>query len=472
MRSVFIKIFLWFWLTHLLVAGAFFFTMGREAPDRQHDKRRNMIGQAIAGFGHQAVERRLRDGAASLKEYVEELDRTTGTALLLVDPDGEELLGRPVPREATELIPQARESGEAEFMPPQGGFRPPPPSPDHGPMIARRVVGSDARQYVAVAKLSPGPMMPRLSTPERQIPRLAAIVAMGAVLCYLLTKYLTAPVRKMGDAARRLAGGNLAVRMGTIVGHHRDEIGDLGRDFDFMAERIESLVSAQRRLIRDMSHELRSPLARLNVALALAAQRAGPEAESALDRIEREVQRLNELIGELLTLARLEGGDTAIQKETIDLPALLREIVDDADFEARSRNRYVTLTPCESYVATGTTNLLRSAIENVIRNAIRYTAEGTQVEVTMTGEAASEGSQAVIRVRDHGPGVPEESLQDIFRAFHRVGDDRDRQTGGVGLGLAIAREAIRLHGGTTTAFNEPTGGLRIEIRLPAMPSPA
>jgi len=307
------------------------------------------------------------------------------------------------------------------------------------------------------------------SEPETLIPRLAVIVATAGVLCYLLTRYLTAPVRKLGASARRLAGGDLTVRMGTIFGHHRDEIGDLGRDFDFMAERIESLVSAQRRLLRDMSHELRSPLARLNVALALAAQRAGPEAESALGRIEREVQRLNDLIGELLILARLEGGDTTALKEAIELSSLLGEIVGDADFEARSRGRSVTLTPCERYIATGTTTLLRSAIENVIRNAIRYTADGTEVEVTLTGEATPEGLRAVIRVRDHGPGVPEGSLQDIFRAFHRVGDDRDRQTGGVGLGLAIAREAVRLHGGTTAAFNEPTGGLRIEIRLPVEP---
>jgi two-component system sensor histidine kinase CpxA len=247
----------------------------------------------------------------------------------------------------------------------------------------------------------------------------------------------------------------------------RDELADLGRDFDLMAERIESLVLSQRRLLGDISHELRSPLSRLNVALELARRHAGAEARAPLDRIERESARLNELIGQLLALARLESGDAARHDEPIDLALLVSEVAADADFEARSRNKAVLVVRSEECWTTGTAEFLHSAVENIVHNAVRYTEEGTTVEITLRRESEPAGKLwAVITVRDHGPGVPAAALADLFRPFYRVADARDRQSGVAGLGLAISERAVHSHGGTVTPAYESSGGLCVELRLP------
>src|SRR3989441_8747234 len=237
-----------------------------------------------------------------------------------------------------------------------------------------------------------------------------------------------------------------------------------------MAERLETSVKAQARLLTDISHELRSPLARLNVALALARQRTGPGAESALDRIDLEANRLNDLIGELLTIARLEAGDDSRQKSPIHVAEMLQEICSDADFEAQSRNSNVICVIGCDPVVMGSPTLLHSAIENVVRNGTRYTREGTAVEVCLERADTTIQHEAIIRVADSGPGVPEESLGKIFRPFYRIDDARGRQTGGVGLGLAITDRVVRLHGGTVHAENRSEGGLVVEIRLPATPA--
>jgi len=247
-----------------------------------------------------------------------------------------------------------------------------------------------------------------------------------------------------------------------------------------MAERIQSLVGAERRLLGDISHELRSPLARMQVALDLADQSADEETRGYLARIEREGARLNELVGQLLALTRLETTGASAPRQPVNLDELVAEVVGDADFEARGQNRAVRVTQSEQCFISGNAELLRSAVENVIRNATRYTPQETEIEVALQQEklqqekARSTDSRstparartAVIRVRDHGPGVPEESLSKLFDPFYRVADARDRQSGGVGLGLSIAQRAVRFHGGTIAATNAPDGGLIVEIRLP------
>jgi len=233
-----------------------------------------------------------------------------------------------------------------------------------------------------------------------------------------------------------------------------------------MAERLQDLVSAQSRLLNDISHELRSPLARLSVALGLAWQRTGPEARSVLERIELEANRLNELIGRLLTLARLEGGEDAMRRTAISLEELVRDIAKDADFEAQSRHCSVGCMIQEDMIIFGSPSLLHSAVENVVRNATRHTRDSTEVEIRLARESGNGTEEAVVRVTDRGPGVPKEALDKLFRPFYRLDDARGRQTGGVGLGLAITERAVRLHGGTVRALNRPEGGLMVEIRLP------
>lgn len=283
-----------------------------------------------------------------------------------------------------------------------------------------------------------------------------ALLVSGGI-CYLLTRYLTAPILRLRAAARRLAEGELTAR--ADMKPRRDEIGDLVRDFNFMAGRIEALVTSQRQLLSDISHELRSPLARVNATLGVARQRLGQN--TLFDRIERDTGRLNDMIGRLLTVARLEMTTTPPEMRRTDLRVLLSEIVADAQLEARERNCRVELVGSDSCDAQANADLLRSAVENIVRNAIRYTAPGTAVDVRLDCGHRDNGAVAIVSVSDRGPGVPATELANIFRPFYRVADARDRESGGVGLGLAIAERVARAHGGSVAAENRAGGGLEV-----------
>jgi len=257
------------------------------------------------------------------------------------------------------------------------------------------------------------------------------------------------------------------VRVSPALGRRRDELADLGREFDHMAEQIAALIASQKRLLADISHELRSPLARLTVALELARRNSTDKATTALNRIEQESERLNKLVGQLLTLTRLESGAERVPPEMVVLEELVQQVVDDADFEAKPLNKKVKALELEHCRVRGSSELVRSAVENVIRNAIRYTSAGTAVEVYLRWRLDT----AVLTVRDHGPGVPETELGHIFEPFYRVSEARERTSGGVGLGLSIAERTVKLHGGTIRAENTP-GGFEVIIELPLAPLPA
>jgi two-component system sensor histidine kinase CpxA len=291
-----------------------------------------------------------------------------------------------------------------------------------------------------------------------------AILLIVGLISLVITRHITSPILRLRLVANQLAQGNLAARVGSDSMQRKDELAELSKDFDHMAAQIQTLMASQQRLLSDISHELRSPLARLSVALGLARRSASLETASALNRIERETQRLNELIAGLLQLARMESGSEKIPREIVNLDLLLKDVAADANFEARSRNRGVRVavnTPCQ---VQGNPELLRSAIENVVRNAINYTPENTEVVATLTCE--DNASSAVVRVCDQGPGVPESALANIFQPFYRVEAARDRSTGGTGLGLSITDRAIRGHGGSVQAQNVPGSGLQIELHLP------
>ena len=228
-----------------------------------------------------------------------------------------------------------------------------------------------------------------------------------------------------------------------------------------MAERIESLITSQQRLNRDISHELRSPLARLNVALELAKQKGNADTAPILARIESESDRLNEMIGRLLVLAKLESGVTDFEPKILDLSDIVKDVAADAEFEAKPNGKFVTVSSADRCNLFGSENLLRSAIENVMRNAVKYTADGTVVDVALTHTCG----RAVVTVQDHGGGVPESELGNLFRPFYRIGEARERKTGGTGLGLAIAKRAVEAHRGTIRAINN-NGGLKVEMTFP------
>jgi two-component system sensor histidine kinase CpxA len=253
------------------------------------------------------------------------------------------------------------------------------------------------------------------------------------------------------------------------MGRRRDEIANLGKDFDRMTEQVECLIESQKRLLRDISHELRSPLSRLTIALELARQKSPDTITGPLDRIGLETERLNDLIGQLLTLTKLETG-TARPEEPMDLGQLLKKIALDAGFEAQTRNVSVFLDAPETFPYSGHPETLYRAIENVVRNAVRYTRENARVFITLD-TPDQDGSHVRITVNDEGEGVPEKDLPHLFKAFYRVADSRDRKTGGMGLGLSIAERAIHFHHGTIMAENIQGSGFSITITLPVTTFP-
>lgn len=460
MRTLFIKIFIWFCLTIILVAISLIIAAVTIGTEPVNLRLRFITGYAFSLYGYRAVEIYENNGQSALNEFFTNLERKTNIRFLLYDEQNREVSGLSTLQGTNELVSRAKKSGRIETEM-SGRF------PFFlKPLLARRIAGPDRAHYVIVSRLPHGPFVELSHLPWQVVQRLIIILITSGVLCYFLARYLTAPLRKLQSATKKLAEGDLAVRVGSKVGNRRDEIADLARDFDLMAERIELVMTSQHRLLGDVSHELRSPLARLNVALELARQRAGHKAESALNRIECEAERLNELIGQLLILTRLESRTEKREKAPVDLTDLIQEIATDADFEAQYRKCSVRVIIKEELTISGIKELLRSAVENVVRNAIRYTAEGTEIEITLYCRKENNNLYAAISIRDHGTGVPDEALPRVFRPFYSVAEAHDRQTGETGLGLAITERAVKLHDGNVTATNAPGGGLIIEIYLP------
>jgi two-component system sensor histidine kinase CpxA len=449
-RSLYLKIFIWFWVAMIIINVATFaiFALTRPTPIRRSWRDLTQVGPNA----QRAAEIYEQSGASALTAALQSTEKSSGVSATFFDESGKELSGRTAPPGSGELIARAAESREIEF-----NFA------GRETIVARPVVSSKGQRYMYVAHI-PRPTFQQGLQP--QLLRLLVILVIGGIFCFWLARYLTTPLLKLRTTTNELAEGNLGARVADKLRRRRDEVGQLGRDFNGMAERLESMVKAQQRLLGDISHELRSPLARLGVALGLARQRSGADANGALDRIERESDNLNEMISQLLELTRLESGTDGRKRTTIDLASLVRDVVEDADYEARGVNRSVQVVWTERCSINGIEDLLRSAVENVVRNAVRFTPEGTAVEVALQRQNGSGSNFAIISVRDHGKGVPEESIEKIFRPFYRAEDARDRQSGGgTGLGLAITERAVRMHGGSVTAANTKDGGLSVELRL-------
>lgn len=483
-HRLFAKIFLWFWLAIIVVASAAatvsLWISTYDDPQIAHARHVARITQEVPAAV--AVDIYETAGREALGDYLRSWTRGSSHASYLFDEQGEELAGQKPPRGSNQLIAAARVSGGIEIgetsvgrcaaVPVRGGdgrryvflARVPPPLPTAGPPPGPGggIGAGPERRRPPPAGVPFGPFGIQLQKPHWLAILLLAVVVTGGGLCYWLARHLTGPIEKLRAATLRLADGDLAVRVGDSIGGRKDELAALGRDFDGMAERLQVLLESQRRLLRDISHELRSPLARMSIALGIARQQPTEKVGESLDRIERESERLNDLIGQLLTLVRLESGPDRQQAREIDLEALVHDAVADAQFEANSRRVDVRIGTTEPCQLIGDPELLRRAVENVIRNAVQYTAEGTSVEVDM----ARNGAELLVRVRDHGPGVPEHDLSEVFRPFYRVQSGRERSTGGVGLGLSITDRAVRAHGGSVSARNAEGGGLIVSIRLP------
>lgn len=464
MKSLFLKIFLSFWAAQaLFVVLAILVTIAL-SPARHgiESESPQILAEIVNAY--------QSGGEHAAHDYVEELWHTQHVWAMVFDPSGHEISGRPGRPRIEDVQP-----GSA---PPDNPMRGGPPRhrgwmdsllPDR---VFRQALTLDGKRYTLVLILAPGP---RVFFGPHDIPLLGILIAVltSGLMCYLLAWSMTSPVTRLRKAAQSLAAGDLSARAGAPASGRSDELAELMRDFDRMAERIEGLVDSQSRLLKDVSHELRSPLARLSVALGLARQKSSPELDASLNRIELEADRLNQLIQRLLTISRLESGTDGLRKTTLSLRELVEQVAHDAEYEKPGRGCRVTTTGDvadeDEYLVEADPDLLRSAIENAVRNATRYTAEGTTVEVRLERQQTANGEEIVVRVLDSGPGVPNEALQKIFEPFYRLDDARNQQTGGAGLGLSIADRAIRLHGGQLRASNRKEGGLEVEIRIPAAP---
>ncbi len=454
-RSLFLRIFLTFWLAMTLIGAAFAVIYVSSTSFWVPTRKLTFISQALRHHGVAALERLRTQGPEAAHRFNRQVEKRLDVRLTLLHQGAAPPGLRAPTAEIRELAEQALRTHR----------------PAHEVLATREcyavpLTGPGLKGWVIVGELPHRSRLIRYLQPETLPLRILVVVLVAGLICYLLARHISRPIRALQRTTRRLARGHLDARVGADIRRRRDETGELGRDFDRMADRIQTLLDAQERLLRDISHELRSPLARLNVALGLARQKATPGSEAPLDRIEKETERLNELISHLTTLTRLESGANPMEREALDLTALVEEIGQDVSFEGAPRDRHVAVSTPGPLTIHGSRELLRRAIENVIRNGLHHTAASTAVEVTLESAQAPGGPRARLTVRDHGPGVPEDALQDIFRPFFRVADDRGRQSGGVGLGLAIARRAVLLHGGSLRAENATDGGLRVVLELP------
>jgi two-component system sensor histidine kinase CpxA len=453
MRSLFLKIFLWFWATVIATGIALILTFilePRSVPSRWHAT----LQDAARYSGAIAVEEAERGGPPAASAYIERFERETRLRACLFDSAGGLIAGSDC-GSFQNMTSHVTVSNPSTFSMRYGIAR-----------VALTVQGSNGREYIFATELPAGPRAALGINRTAIALQWSVALLVSGFICYLLTRYLTTPVLRLRAASQQLAAGDLSTRAAVVVERRHDELGDLVRDFDAMASRIEELVSRQRQLISDVSHELRSPLARLYVALDLGRERKGND--PAFDHMEKDIGLLNEMIGRLLAVARLDASAPPVPMRSVDLTEIVSQIVRDAEFESSERNGGVKLTADEQLFVQGDTKLLQSAIENLVRNAIGYTEPGTPVEVLLQSERRSNALFARLTVRDYGPGVPQSELVNIFQPFYRVTDARDRQSGGAGLGLAIADRVIQIHGGTIRAENAAPRGLQVEILLPQL----
>ncbi|MGK0270095.1 MAG: signal transduction histidine kinase [Cocleimonas sp.] len=441
MGNLFWKIFLWFWLTLILITatvswGTAIYLQNsdayqqRDLRSRYINNRIELLRQVIYYGGEEAATDVLENKRLS----------SSRTTVYVVDDNNKDILGRSVDMNNSTI--KKHESVES----------------------------TDGETYQIYSTLRPRTRntLTRMMRPFQRSPGiyllwLGIAVLLSGLVCFGLARYLSQPIRKLQLAARKLSQGALDTRVSDSIGNRRDEIADLGHDFDQMAARLQSLINNQKQLLSDISHELRSPLARMQLAVGLARKKLGPDVPTEIDRIEQETERLDELVGQSLTLSRLDAGAAYAKDDFIDIGKLLENIISHCNFEATEQNKKVVFNLEQSWTIPANSELLHRALENIIRNAIRYTEVDTFVEVDLS---QLDKQQFKISIGDQGPGVPENKISSLFEPFVRLSEARDRDSGGYGLGLAIAKRAIEFHQGHISAKNKPSGGLLIEVVLP------
>ena len=437
MSSVYAKISLWSFAT--LVLSLFAFLGVTQVVSFQASHRTGQFGQIQSMELEEAREAYEAGGAAKLRAFIDRLHRYVPGGHYLTDAKGRDIL---TGEDRSAMLAAAEPEGAR-------------PRRMHGPMIV--MAKSPDGLYRWIVEMKPPPM-----ELQSYLPYYALIFGAVALVCWLLALNIASPLRALARTVDRFGAGDLAAR---VKSSRKDEIGELSRVFDRMAERIGTLLSAERRLLQDVSHELRSPLARLSFAAELV--RTAEDREAAVARLKKEIRRLTDLVGALLQVTRAEGDPSAAAREELRLDELVNEVVEDCRMEAEARGCKIALSDSGELEVCGDRELLRRAIENVVRNSIRYAPPETAVDVRI--DRANDTAR--ISVRDRGPGVPEEAIEKIFQPFFRVDGSRDSASGGTGLGFAIARRAVGVHHGDLWAKNAQPG-LQVCIELPLVWEPA
>src|ERR1700739_4622087 len=392
LRSLLLKIFLWFWATVIVTGISLVLTImlePRGVPAQWH----STLAETARYSGTIAVQTFEREAAPAPSAYLTRLAHDTYLKACLFDMSGTVIAGGGC--ETFQMMASHVTGLNTSEIGMRVGIA----------RVALILNGNSGRKYIFATELPAGPRAAVGFNRLTFLMQWAVALLVSGFVCYLLTRYLTAPILRLREASQQLASGDLSTRASSTIADRQDEIGDLVRDFDAMASRIEALVSGQRQLISDVSHELRSPLARLNVALDLGRQRKGNDA--AFDQMEQDLALLNEMIGRLLTIAKLDVSTRQVPMVQVDITELVSQIVRDANFEARALGRGVQLTAETPYFMRGNAELLHGAIENVLRNAIHYTEPGTTVEVSMQSVLQPKESFVRIAIRDYGLGLPE-----------------------------------------------------------------
>lgn len=439
MHSLFWKLFLTMWLSIVGFSAALGWLNDKLAREQWAEEPVDSFERGMYRIGQRAEQALQMDGRKGLRDELLNIPRMTRGHIYVTDAEGREVLGRD--QALRELIGRGTPMDETVFEDPDG--RP------YAVYTVNRAPPSTI--------LAPGP--------EGTALRLAAAALISALISYFLARSLATPLEALRRASRKIAAGDLATRVSRSMPARQDEIGQLAADFDAMAVRLEAMQIANRRLLQDVSHELRSPLARLSVALEIARKKGAGHIESEIERISLESERLETLVNDVLGLLRESSDATLRLDEDIELNDLLTDLVDVVNYEVPEGKPGLAWTPAEPCVLHGDRELLWRAVENLLRNALRHTDPERGVRLTL--EPSRKKSNVLITVRDFGGGVPEAELAKIFEPFYRVQESRDRGSGGHGLGLSIAANAVHRHGGTIEASNAPDGGLIVQISLPA-----
>jgi two-component system sensor histidine kinase CpxA len=453
---LFWKIFLPFWVLQtsimLFLSYGIHASFGPEHPWWVQPERR-----AVPVLARYATWRYSTRGPDGLRELLHGIALEKRSAYWLFDDHMNELSGLWMPSDAMQAIQKAlQHEGISKAR--------------NGTFIVEKLVNDKGRTFVFAGEFFAPPVYNRLPVSVLFAILLSSLLT--SLLCAALAQYLTRPIVRLRDAAHAIARGNLEARAGLSGSTRRDEIADLVRDFDTMAGEIRDLVESNKRMLMGVSHDLRSPISRIRVALSLASTAPEPERSEMLARIEVELLRLNGMIEQILTVARIESGQLKPASAPLSLNQVISEAVEDARFEASQSNVEIVYDESASELTlTGEENMLRSAFENVLRNAIFYSGDNGRVVISV----AFDPGRASISVRDDGPGVPEAALPQLFNPFYRVDDARGTSTGGCGLGLSIVSGAVKFHNGRVTARNLQPHGLEILIELPvtavAVPTP-